>query len=567
METDIRNSLETAEIINLSDLTSVLTGSLSQRDNTDFFRFDLFRRSSFDLDLTQLTANADVSLLNSRGEVIAVSDFPNLSEEKISATLNPDRYFIQVNGIETNTNYSLSLVATQAVPNLVSNNGLSLLPGEVKLITRDFLQAVDGDRNPDEIIYRLETIPEHGSLDANGNRLETGDFFTQGDLDRGVISYTSLSSNTVIASITNQNRDEFVAGVSGNNAFWNTRRDFLGNFSLSFYNGNTEETIRLTGDDLNDIGVDIDGDQVLFNSFDGNDSEVYIYNAIANTTTQLTDNDTDEFAVAIDGNNIIWNRISETTAEAFVYNGTTGEITSIQPDFSSGDEILIDVAVAIKGDHVIGNSFDGNDLEIFLYDDVTKETSQLTENNTDDVAVDISQDLVIGNSFDGNDTEVFVYDLATEETTILTNNDLEDTAIAVFGTNIIWNSFDGNDTEVFLHDASTNTTTQLTDNNNNDGAVGISETHVVWNNIDSRGAFVYNLESKIITTQLTNNLGTNLAADISGQNLVWTQSSFGTDILLGNLAEFASSDSFNFTVADGLGGVTEEQIFDITIEI
>ena len=57
---------------------------------------------------------------------------------------------------------------------------------------------------------------------------------------------------------------------------------------------------------------------------------------------------------------------------------------------------------------------------------------------------------------------------------------------------------------------------------------------------------------------------------ISGTNVVWneTASVFAdSEVILADLNNIGTSDRFSFTVADGLGGVTEERIFDIAIEI
>ncbi|MGD1922091.1 MAG: cadherin-like domain-containing protein [Pleurocapsa sp.] len=568
METDIRNSLETAEIISVSDRTSILTGSLSSLDNVDFFRFDLFRRSNLDLDLSRLIANGDVSLLNRNGKAIATSNLPDTGDGAIAIILNPGTYFIQVTTPMTgkNTPYSLSISATQAVPTVFNNKGLNLSSGETGLITGDLLLATVPQRQPAEIIYQLETIPENGRLDLNGNELAAEDYFTQADIDNGLLGYTNSIEST---QITDNLISDVAVGISGDNV--------LGNVGLNdgaevfLYDETTGDTVLLANNDVNDVAVGISGSIVVWNGFDGNDSEVFFYDSIAKTTVQLTDNNTEESAVAIDGNNVIWNRFSETTVEAFFYNGTTAETVRLQNDSGAAAGFQLDVVVAVEGDLVIWNGFNVSDAEVFLYDDSTQTTVQLTDNTIDDLTVDISGDFVIGNSFDGNDNEIFVYDLATATTTISTDNDTEDAAIAIAGNRIVWHGFDGNDTEVFVRDLLTGVTTQITDNDTDDLAVDLSKTHLVGNSFagGSRSqVFVYNFATGTIT-QLTNTSNATAVGSF-GTNVVWNESSSvfaDSEVVLADLNNISASDRFSFNVADGFGGVTEELFFNIAIEI
>ena len=272
METDIRNSLATAEIISVSDRTPIIPGILSEADRLDFFRFDLFRRSNFDLDLSELIANGDVSLLNSSGEVIITSNLPNTSNEAFATILNPGTYFIQVTASVPgeNTPYSLTLSATQAVPTIVNNEGLNLSSGETGLITGDLLQATDPQRQPAEIIYQLETIPENGRLDLNGNELAAESYFTQADIDNDLFSYTNSIESI---QITDNLISDVAVGISGTNIVGNVG---LGDGAeVFFYDGTTGDTVQLTNNDVNDVAVGISGTNVVWNGFDGNDSEVF----------------------------------------------------------------------------------------------------------------------------------------------------------------------------------------------------------------------------------------------------------------------------------------------------
>ncbi|MGQ9871046.1 Ig-like domain-containing protein [Leptodesmis sp.] len=69
---------------------------------SDYYRFSLLTRSSVDLSLTNLDANADVALLDSEGNLLTVNSVPQRSAnsgnlaESINTILDPGTYFIRV---------------------------------------------------------------------------------------------------------------------------------------------------------------------------------------------------------------------------------------------------------------------------------------------------------------------------------------------------------------------------------------------------------------------------------------------------------------------------------------
>jgi hypothetical protein len=84
--------------------------SLSSSDLNDYFQFTLTTRSSISLMLENLTADANVQLLDVGGFVLQSSTNQGQAAELIGATLNPGTYYIRAFlGNSSTANYTLDL--------------------------------------------------------------------------------------------------------------------------------------------------------------------------------------------------------------------------------------------------------------------------------------------------------------------------------------------------------------------------------------------------------------------------------------------------------------------------
>ncbi|MFM7791693.1 MAG: PPC domain-containing protein, partial [Microcystis panniformis] len=91
-------------------------------DTNDYYRFSLGTSSNFSLNLTGLSADADVSLLDSNGSVITSSTNGGTSSESITRQLNAGTYYVRVYPRRGSTNYNLSLAAASAtIPDNAGN--------------------------------------------------------------------------------------------------------------------------------------------------------------------------------------------------------------------------------------------------------------------------------------------------------------------------------------------------------------------------------------------------------------------------------------------------------------
>lgn len=106
------NTLGTAH--NLGDLTGTRNFSdfVGTTDTNDYYRFSLNGNNNVKLTLSNMTANADLQLLNSSGGMIKALKSISSTEKAMFATLNAGTYYVRAYPVGTaNTNYDLSLNA------------------------------------------------------------------------------------------------------------------------------------------------------------------------------------------------------------------------------------------------------------------------------------------------------------------------------------------------------------------------------------------------------------------------------------------------------------------------
>lgn len=84
---------------------------------------------------------------------------------------------------------------------------------------------------------------------------------------------------------------------------------------------------QLTDNDTDDINPKVSGDTVVWQSFDGEDWEIWAYNAGADAMVQVTDNTTDDINPCIDGMTVVW----QTMDEGGDYEIATASVASLVP--------------------------------------------------------------------------------------------------------------------------------------------------------------------------------------------------------------------------------------------
>ncbi|MGD1872070.1 MAG: pre-peptidase C-terminal domain-containing protein [Mastigocoleus sp.] len=184
------NSIETAkEIGQISGIHRYQDG-VGHGDTSDYYKFSISDRAHFKTSLKDLSANANIRLLDSKGFTIATSIHNGINNESISKILDKGDYYIRVYAYgEVFTEYNLS-ITENAVETLVetpdNQENVSILESpdleklgifssenvEVLEFT-EFSKSGKFDSENIEDIYRFQ-IQESGIFTANLEKL-TGD--------------------------------------------------------------------------------------------------------------------------------------------------------------------------------------------------------------------------------------------------------------------------------------------------------------------------------------------------------------------------------------------------------
>ncbi|MDB9437143.1 C2 family cysteine protease [Dolichospermum lemmermannii CS-548] len=158
------NTLATARAVGTLTGTQSFSDWVGSVDTNDYYSFNVGTQSNFSLNLTGLTANADVQLLNGFGTVISTSANAGTTSESITSLLTAGSYAVRVSPFSGDTNYSLSLNATAVTPtpDWYSQN---LRDSQIITLARSF--AADANLSRNEMISIFRDAEDGGVIDAN----------------------------------------------------------------------------------------------------------------------------------------------------------------------------------------------------------------------------------------------------------------------------------------------------------------------------------------------------------------------------------------------------------------
>ncbi len=413
-------------------------------------------------------------------------------------------------------------------------------------ITASVLQVTDQDNSAAELTYRLVNPPVNGQLKLNGTPLFTNDTFTQADIDNNLLIYThgviQLSDNTT---------GEQSPQISGSNLVW---QGGDGNDWEIFFSDGIQVT-QLTNNTIGDWNPQISGSNVVWQGWNNSNTyDIYFYNG--STISQLTDSTTDDQASQISGSNIVWQGHDGNDWEIFFYDGNTvSQLT---------DNTTQDRYPQISGSNVVWDHFDGVNREIWFYEGSTDTKREVTNNGAEKLNFQISGSNVVWQEWDGNDYEIFFYEFSTEATYQLTDNLTNDQDPQISGSNVVWSGYDTSE-EIYLYDHNTQVTTPLTTNLLEDRFPQISGSNVVWYGTDGTTRNIYFYDGSTVS-QLTDDSTNDFNPQISGTNVIWFGSDGGdNEIFFSPLAGTSVSDSFIFSVSDGVGGMLGNTMFEINV--
>jgi ELWxxDGT repeat protein len=118
------NAIATAFDIGIGTGTGTYTGALSSIDSNDYYKFTVNSSSSasYTFLLSDLTANANIQLLNSNGSVISTSTSSGISNEQITQSLTSGTYFVRIYGDSSvTTGYKFELKSVDKTPRLLKD--------------------------------------------------------------------------------------------------------------------------------------------------------------------------------------------------------------------------------------------------------------------------------------------------------------------------------------------------------------------------------------------------------------------------------------------------------------
>jgi Subtilase family/Bacterial pre-peptidase C-terminal domain len=129
---DAGNTLATARNIGLLNGDRSFQDNLNITDLNDYYQFSLNRYSAFYFTVNGLAANADVQLLNSKGETLTASTASGVTMESGKRALEAGTYYLRVlsavgvslsaSSYRQNTSYNLRMVANPLAPDAAGNS-------------------------------------------------------------------------------------------------------------------------------------------------------------------------------------------------------------------------------------------------------------------------------------------------------------------------------------------------------------------------------------------------------------------------------------------------------------
>jgi len=179
------------------------------------------------------------------------------------------------------------------------------------------------------------------------------------------------------------------------------------------------------------LNPQIQGQDLVFQAWDGNDYEIFLYRFDTKQTEQITNNQFDDIYPVVWGSEIAWVAHPTVTAEIFLMRD--GVIRKI----SEGTED--NAFPCIWNGRVVWQGYDDTDLEIYYFNG--RRTIKLTSNTWDDMTPKLNNGLIAWLSYVDNwDSEIMALDLSDNIAVQLTDNDVEDSRVQTAGEKVVWQS-------------------------------------------------------------------------------------------------------------------------------
>lgn len=166
MSTSPGNTRAQAPRIQLGSRPRTFTDAVSRSDPNDYYQVRFQQRTSFDLTLSGLRANANVELQSRNGRRIARSARPGRQDERINLNLDPGIYYVRVYRGQGNTRYQLRMSANVDRAGDSRGQARAIIASDRLRTFRDYVGP--SDRND---FYRF-TLDEARELDLRLSNLQ-----------------------------------------------------------------------------------------------------------------------------------------------------------------------------------------------------------------------------------------------------------------------------------------------------------------------------------------------------------------------------------------------------------
>ncbi|MBD2001373.1 SBBP repeat-containing protein [Leptolyngbya sp. FACHB-541] len=118
---------------------------VGRSDPNDFYRVKLSGKSSLDLKLSGLTANANLELRNSAGRILKASRLRGTNNEAVSFNVAAGTYFVRVYQQSGNTRYALDMSANLDAAGDTPARARNITLGRAATRYRDYVNGADND--------------------------------------------------------------------------------------------------------------------------------------------------------------------------------------------------------------------------------------------------------------------------------------------------------------------------------------------------------------------------------------------------------------------------------------
>jgi len=177
------------------------------------------------------------------------------------------------------------------------------------------------------------------------------------------------------------------------------------------------------------LNPDMQGNDLVFQAWDGNDYEIFIYHFDTEILEQITNNQFDDISPVVWGGEVAW--VAHPTVNAEIFFIRDDVIRKI----SDGTED--NGAPSIWNGRVVWQGYDDTDLEIYYFNG--RRAIKLTSNTWDDLAPKIHSGLITWMSYIDNwDAEIMALDLSDNISVQLSDNDFEDSYPQTAGEKVVW---------------------------------------------------------------------------------------------------------------------------------